>query len=143
MKSCNLSLRKAIFARLNNNITFDVVVPIYYNHAPYLTNGNYIVFSVLSQREIGTACSNTYAVNVQFKLYTSSIGGNTGFAADKIAEDFYELMYPTKTTLLTLDDGFNHFGTELLSDTITNKIDAGNQLYIDRIINLEFKISST
>lgn len=143
MKSCNLSLRKAIFAKLNQEITNPTVVPVFYNYAPNLTNGNYIVFSILSQREIGTSCSNTYAVNVQFKLYTSSIGGNTGVAADQIAESFYELMYPSKTTILTLEDGFTHFGTQLLNDTITNKIEAGNQVYIDRIINLEFQISST
>lgn len=142
MKSCNLSLRKAIFQKLNGAIEAPNEIPVFYNYAPNLTNGSYIVFSILSQREIGTTCSNSYAVNVQFKLYTSSIGGNTGVLADEIAADFYELMYPTKTDLLALDGGFNHFGTNMLSDTITNKIEAGNQVYIDRIINLEYKISS-
>lgn len=140
MKSCNLPLRKAIVAKYNTNPVAGVALS--YNYIEPFFTGSYIVFSIISQREIGSSCSNAYAVNVQFKIYSSGTAANSGFNCDKIAEKIYDLFYPTKVTLLTLEDGFTHFGIALISDTITNKIEAGNQVYIDRIINLEFKIHS-
>ena len=144
MKSANLPLRKALFASLNTNVVVNTIsIPLYYNYAPNNTNGNYIVFSIPTQREIGSSCTNSCAVSVQFKIYGSEIAGNTGVTVDLIAEKLYELIYTSKTTLLELDVPFNHYGINFVSDTIANKVDVGNYVYIDRIITFEYLVSST
>ena len=143
MRSCNLELRKAIMVVIGNNITFDSsIVPIFYNFAPPNTNGNYIVFSIPNQREIGTFETGTVAVNVQLKIYTSSINSNSGVPLDRIAEQLYNLLYTNKESVLVLGNNFNNFGVSLQQDIITSYIEVGNQVYIDRQINFEYKISS-
>ena len=142
MISPNLPLRKALFAYLNENIEVNTsTISLYYNYAPNNTNGNYIVFSLPSQRYLQGACINSVAVTVQFKIYGSEIAGNTGVTVDLIAAKLYELIYLSKADLLTLDSPYNHFGINFISDTITNKVDVGNQVYIDRVISFEYLIS--
>lgn len=140
MKDINAALQKAYFTALTGITYNSVAVPVYYMTAPDdLTADNYIIFGGVTNNDISTKGSSDTNSLMRVTIHTKSNKYNSGKAANDIAGQVFERIYPNPQSVLTLE-GLQMYSTELHSD-ITQDYSIKNSVsFIDRILIFRHKI---
>lgn len=142
MRSVNYSLRKAYFAALTG-FTFDSnPVPVYYLQAPdNVTDSNYIVFSGLSSNDVSSKHKADTQTSIRVTIHTFNGKANSGEAADALANDVLQAIYPNSTFNLDLSaDNFQIVTTKLDGDYTQDYTILTNRVYVDRILTFTHRI---
>lgn len=141
MRDVNYSLRKAYYSALTG-INYDAGgVPVYYLQAPDdLTASNYIVFGGVTNTDLSTKNSADTGTLMRVTVHTFKDKYNDGKAADFIAGEILQRIYPNSQAALVLEDNLQMFSTELVSDIIQDYGIRNSTVYIDRILIFRHKI---
>jgi|SRR5690348_1654830 len=141
MRDVNYSLRKAYYTALTG-ITYEASgVPVYYLQAPDdITASSYIVFGGVTNSDLSTKNSADTASLMRVTIHTFKDKYNDGKAADFIAGDVLQRIYPNAQAALILDDSLQMFSTELVSDLTQDYNVQNASVYIDRILIFRHKI---
>ena len=141
MRDINYSLRKAYFTVLTG-ITYDAsAVPAFYLQTPDgITASNYIVFGGVTNNDLSTKSSADTGTLMRVTIHTFKEKYNDGKAADFIAGQIYQRIYPTPQFNLTLEDNLQMVSTELVNDLTQDYGIRNSTAYIDRILIFRHKI---
>lgn len=140
MKDINFPLRKAYMTALAGITYNSVAVPVYYMQAPDDLNvDNYIVFGGVTNNDISTKGSADTNTLMRVTIHTKGNKYNSGQAADSIAGQVLQSVYPNSQATLDLD-GLQMFSTELASDLTQDYSIKDSVAFIDRILMFRHKI---
>ena len=141
MRDVNYSLRKSYYAALTG-ITYEAsAVPVYYLQAPDdIAASNYIVFGGVTNSDLSTKNSADTSSLMRVTIHTFKDKYNDGKAADFIAGEVLQRIYPNSQAALVLDDSLQMFSTELVSDLTQDYNIQNATVYIDRILIFRHKI---
>lgn len=140
MKDINASLQKSYYTALNGIVYNDAAVPIYYMTAPDdLVVDNYIIFGGVTNNDISTKGSSDTNTLMRVTIHTKSNKYNSGQAANNIAGQVFDRIYPNPQFVLSLD-GFQMYSTELHSDLTQDYSIKNSVSFIDRILIFRHKI---
>ena len=141
MRDINYPLRKAYFSAITG-ITYEGAVPVYYLQAPDdIAPSNYIVFGGVTNNDASTKSSADTSTLMRVTIHTSKNKNNDGKAADYIAGEVLQRIYPTSQAYLDLSaDNLQMVSTELVSDLVQDYGIKNSSVYIDRILIFRHKI---
>ena len=141
MRDVNYPLRKAYYSALTG-ITYDGnTVPVYYLQAPDdIPASNYIVFGGVTNNDLSTKNSADTGSLMRVTIHTFKEKYNDGKAADFIAGEVLQRIYPNSQAALVLEDDLQMFSTELVNDLTQDYGVRNSTVYIDRILIFRHKI---
>lgn len=142
MRDSNLQLRKSYKTALDG-ITYNAAaVPVYYRKLPSNLNpDNYIIFGQITNNDTSTKYKNDTSTTIQVKIHTKNNVSNNGDAADVIAGEVLERIYPADHTQLDLSaDDLQCVSTELAGDVTQDTITIGAEEFVDRILTFRHQI---
>ena len=141
MRDINYSLRKAYFTVLTG-ITYEgSATPVYYLQAPNsITASNYILYSGVANNDLSTKNSSDTGTLMRVTIHTFKEKYNDGKAADFIAGQIYQRIYPNPQFNLILEDNLQMVSTELVNDLTQDYGIRNSVVYIDRILIFRHKI---
>ncbi len=143
MKDVNYPLRKVYYAALNGNITYNsTLVRSFYQKAPdNITDSYYIVFAGITNNDVSSKQKSDTETSIRVTIHTHETKYNDGRAADDIARQIFNLVYPDKLNRPDLSaDGLQIVNTRLQSDFPINYSVQGAQEYIDRVLTFVHRI---
>lgn len=135
MKDVNQALRKAYVTALNNIFHDNKQVRVFYQQAPKeITDKNYITFGGISSNDISTKQTSDTQTSMEVKIFTYENGYNNGDAADLIADQVIQAIYPKPTSTLTLEGTVQMVSTEMTGDSVQAWTQEGQRVYVDRTL---------
>lgn len=142
MKDVNYPLRKAYFSALTGISYLGVAVPVYYMNLPdNLNPANYIIFGGVTNNDLSTKNSADTSTLMRVTTHTIKEKSNDGKAADYIAGEILQRIYPNSQAVLDLSaDGLQMFSTELVNDLTQDYSQRNAAVYVDRILLFRHKI---
>lgn len=140
MIDINIPLRTAYTTALNGLSYNGVPVVLYYQNAPNAIAARYyIIISPVTSVGNGDKGFNQTATTIQLNIITWEEQYNDGLAADTIAGNVLNIIYPTPQAKLTLSAGYNT-QIELVSDNTIPFKRQDQRNYINRIISFRHQI---
>ena len=141
MRDINYSLRKAYFSALTGIAYESSVTPVYYLQAPDgIAASNYIVFGGVTNNDLSTKSSANTGTLMRVAVHTFKEKYNDGKAADFIAGEVLQRIYPNSQAGLVLGDNLQMYSTDLVSDLTQDYGIRNSTVYIDRILIFRHKI---
>lgn len=141
MRDINTAILKAYYNALTG-ITYNATpIPVYSGILPDNINpNNYVIFGEVSNNDLSTKSSADTNTLMRVNIHTYSEKYNSPIIANSIAGQVFDRVYQNSQFNLPIDDNFQIYSTELVSDS-TNvlTLDAG-RAYIDRIIIFRHRI---
>lgn len=138
MKDVNYALRKAYFAALTGIVYNSNTIKVFSGEAPDdITDKQYIVFAGINSSGAGNKTTPGTQTSITVSIYTFEDGYNNGNAADYLAGEILQRIYPSRQFHLDLSaDGIACVTTQLQSDVVQDYGVESGRKYIDR--NLVF-----
>lgn len=142
MKDINLALTKKYFELLNNNIKVNGSnVPVYYKYLPATVNASaYILINSLTSNDTSNKQLNATDTSVQVAIYTKFVNNNDGYAADEIARQVFDIIYPTPTATIDLSPDFQNYSIKLVNDISPDTFQTPSFIMINRFITFRHSI---
>lgn len=143
MNSVNFALRKIYFSALSGISYNGNNCPAFYQKAPDdITNNNYIVFGGINNVDVSGQVKADTDTSIRVTIHTFQTKYNDGRAADDIAQQIFDLIYPDKQTHADMSaDGFQLVATKLTGDQIIDYRIENAREYLDRILIFTHQIS--
>lgn len=144
MKDINKELRKSYYTALTGIIIDGNAIPVFYMKLPTSrTDQNYIVYRSINNNDGSTKNSSDTFTNVTVECHSYTDGvNNNGNAADDMANEVLQRLYPTPQSTLTMNGGIIS-NTEVASDVTQDFTDEANRAYISRYITFRHAIFQT
>lgn len=142
MRDANYSLQKAYFTALTG-ITYDgIAVPVFYMTMPDNANpDNYIIFGPVTNNDISTKGSADTSSLMRVTIHTQNTKYNPGKAANFIAGEVLNRIYPTTQAFLDLSaDNLQMVAIEIASDTTMDYKVKNAVSFIDRVLIFRQKV---
>lgn len=115
-------------------------VGVYYQGLPNNKNpDNYIVFRSINNVDRSTKNTFEFTTNITVEIHTKTDRGNRGLSVDTIADQVFQIVYPSRQSNLSLQRG-QIYNTEVAND-VTQDYTQQNQFgYISRFITFRHLI---
>lgn len=144
MRDSNFPLRKAYVVRLTGISYSAATVPVYYQELPDNLNpvpNYYIILNNVSNNDASTKHKADTFTSMSVTIYTFGNKMNSGKAADFIANEVLQRIYPAGPVSLDLSaDNMQCVSTELAGDNTSNISDESGRKYIDRTLIFRHRI---
>lgn len=140
MHSINYQFRASYFSVLAGNIVVNgVTIPFNSYQSPIAatpTNpDNYVLINYISSTNVNDTNTHYLIVNVFLKIVTKAYQNNAGAIKDEIANQIYNLVYPTPNALVIQIPNGQVFDTKMGIDIETPGLSDGEKHVVNRDIS--------
>lgn len=142
MKDPNWPLRK-IYHTAFNSISYNATsVPNFHAFAPDdITDPYYIVYLIISGLDVSPKTKFANEISMQVSIHTHELKYNSGRAADDIAQQVLDALYPDSLARPDMTaDGLQLVTTKLTGNTPLPYNILGSRNYLDRVLTFTHRI---
>lgn len=142
MKDVNYPIRKKYFELLNGNLIYNnAAVSVYNKYLPsVISASSYVVINTISNTIIATKNSHITNTSVQLSIFTKDTTANDGKAVDSIADQIYQIIYPTPNSKISLEPDFQVVFMQPENDNSQTALQTNTAIYLNRFITFSHRI---
>lgn len=143
MKDPNWPLRKIYHTALTGITYNSATVKNYYPNAPNdITDKYYIVFLVINGLDVSPKSKFANEISMQLTIHTYETKDNNGRAADDIAQQIFDALYPDSLARPDMTaDGLQIVTTKLTGNNPLPYSILNSRSYFDRVLTFTHRIS--
>ena len=146
MVDVNFELRTSYFSLLAGNIIINSgAIPIYYSQAPLNVTpanpDNYVLLATLASTNNNDDNTTYLTTIIQFTIVTKAIQNNAGAIKDSIANQLYNLIWPSVRAQPVQIVSGQVFDTKIQNDIEQTSLSDGEKKVINRIVSFRHLIA--